>query len=134
MPLIRVTISVSTSHTARLEQNQEGFNRPSSHVRPLTEAPQLMEMTIASSLLLTEVNTSGPFWRMSAFNISLRCPIFSTYNVNQLQKPQISHQYMYIYVYILHPPHVRIHSRGTRKVQRAAGCCHWSKVITLIHA
>jgi hypothetical protein len=121
----------------RLEPNQQGFNRPSSPVRPLTEAPQLMDMTLASFLLLTLVNTSGPSWHMSALLIvSLRCPTFRRYNVNQLQKPHISHQYTYIYVYI-HPtphPHVRIHSRGTREVRRAAGCYHWSQVIRLIHA
>jgi hypothetical protein len=84
---------VSASHTARPQPNQEGFNRPSAPVQPLTEAPQLIKMTLASSLLPTVVNTSGPFWRMSDLVIiSLRGPTFSTYNVYQLQKQQISHQ------------------------------------------
>jgi hypothetical protein len=112
----------------------EGFNRPSPPTRPPTEAPQLMEMTLTSSFLLTVVITSRPFWRLPALlTTSLRQPIFSTYNVNQLQEPQISHQYMYI-IPPPYRPRVRIHSRGAREVRRAAGCYHWSKAITLIHA
>jgi hypothetical protein len=106
-----------------------------------TEAPQLLEITLASSSLLTDVITSTPFWRTSVLLIiSLCCPIFGTYNVNQLQKPQISDQYMSIYVYTNNnnnlppPPRVRIHSWGEREVRRIAGCYHWWKVITLIHA
>lgn len=75
-----------------------GFSHPISPVRS-TEAPQLMEMTIVSSFLLTVGITSTPFWCVSSFwLISLRYHISSTYNVNQLPKPQISNQYMYIYI------------------------------------
>ena len=126
---------MSASHTETLEPNQQGFSRPSSPVRALTETPQLMDMTLASSLLLTLVNTSGPIWHVSALLIiSLRCLLLVHITSTSSKKTYISHQYTYIYVYIHTPPHVRIHSRGTREVRRAAGCYHWSKVIRLIHA
>lgn len=123
---------VSANHTERLEPNQLGFNSPSSPVQPMTEAPQLMDMTLASSLLLTVVNTSGPFWHMSALLIFSYAALLVVHITSTSTKNLKSRINIRTCMYI--SPHVGIHSRGTREVRRAAGCYHWSKVMRLIHA